>query len=224
MNVERGTWNGEPDYISLFAFHLQSHQNIPRFYLLRERHLPEVGRAAAAVVQAALAAAQLGRHLLAIDKGEHPLVVGTLQGIENGELRMEIFYFGEDVVVEMFVEAYILVDDVGGEQGQDAVEAVAGYEQLGGHNLVAQADGLAQQRAVVVHREQALVGGIAGVEQAHVHLTVGLPEVIAQHAIVEQQLHIVALQLQAVAVVALELNLRVAARLLLYQEEGNVER
>ena len=47
------------------------------------------------------------------------------------------------------------------QQGQDATEAVAGYQELGGHNLVAQLQCLAQQSAVVVHCEQALVGRVA---------------------------------------------------------------
>ena len=102
-------------------------------------------------------------------------------------------------------------------QREHAAEAFAGYQHLGGYNLVAQLDGFAEELAVEVDVEQTLGGGIAGVEQADVHLIVGTAEVIAQDAVVEQQLHVVLLFLQACAGSRrFALQVVVLARLLLH--------
>ena len=121
--------------------------------------------------------------------------------------------------MEVAVALGTLEDDVGAQQRQNATEALAGNEHLGGHNPVAQTDGLAEQLAVEVDVEQSAGGGVARVEQADVDLRVGAPEVIAQYAVVEQQLHVVLLLLQAGARrLGVALEVVVLARLLLHQQ------
>ncbi len=218
-----GVHDAEPD--GLFAGGLCArcllelrYDDVAGLRLLVGRHQPEVGRAASGVVQPRFGRAQLGGHLLAVDEGEHPLEVGALQWRELHQALVEGVEPWLHVAVEEAVARDTIIYDIVIEQGQYAPEALACHEQLGGHYLVAQLQRLAQQRAVVVHAEQPLVGGISRIEQPHVDMSVVAPEVIAQHAVVEQQLHVVALQLQSVSVVALVLNLHVLSRLLLYEQ------
>ena len=126
--------------------------------------------------------------------------------------------FGFYVAMEESVACYSFIYDVAIEQRQDASEAVAGYQELGSHYLVAQLQGFAQQGPVVVDGEQSTVGGVARIEQTGVYLAVTLAEIIAQHTVIEQQLYVVVLALQSVGIVTLVLYLHVLARLLLYQQ------
>ena len=73
----------------------------------------------------------------------------------------------------------IFIDDIVTEQRQDASKPLTGDEKLCGNNLIAQTDSLTEQGAVVVHRQQSLMGRIVGIEQTGIHLTVALVEVIA---------------------------------------------
>ena len=121
----------------------------------------------------------------------------------------------------MAVESVFLgvaVDDVRPEQRQYAPEALAAHEYLGGHNLVAQTDGLAEEFAVEVHVEQPLPGGVARVEQSDVHLCVCPSEVVAQDAVVEQQLYVVVLLVVECLSVCSALYVVVLARLLFHQQ------
>ena len=170
------------------------------------------------MVQTHLARPQTLRHLLAIDEGEHPLDIGTLQWLEASDGLLYSLHARQHKAMKIAVALHIFIYYVGIEHRQDAPHPFVGHQQLSGNNLIAQTDGFAQQRAVVVDAEQPLSGRIARIEQAGVHLAVALAEVITQHAIVKQQLHIVVLTLQTMTVVTLILNLHVLASLLLHEQ------
>ena len=91
--------------------------------------------------------------------------------------------------------------------GQDAGEAVLGDVIFGRHELVAELDGFAEELLVVVHHEQTLAGRILRIEQADVGLGIADAEVVAQHAVVEQQLHIVRLELQTVGALSAQVGI-----------------
>ena len=144
-------------------------EDVARLVLLAERHEPQVAGCSAAVVQPGLAAAQLVAQLLAVDEGHHALVVGPFQWTEGRNLGGDGRELGLHILVVDAVLRHIFIYTRGREQGHNAAKALAGHQQLGAHDLVAQADGLAQQLLVVVHGHQALGGRIARVEQAYVH-------------------------------------------------------
>ena len=118
--------------------------------------------------------------------------------------------------VEEAVLGCILVDHLVGQIRCNASEALAGNKQLGGYDLIAQADGLTEEGLVEVHVEQPLPGGVARVEQADVYLVGTAAEVVAQDAVVEQQLHVVVFLMLGVGQRAFYLH--VAPRLLLHQQ------
>ena len=96
-------------------------------------------------------------------------------------------------MMEEAVARDTFIYNVGIEQRHDTPDAVAGYQQFSSHNLVTQLYGLTKQRAIVVDSQQTFVGGIARIEQTGVYLHVALAEIISQDAVVEQQLHVMAL-------------------------------
>ena len=196
----------------------EGHDDIALFLLLAEGLQPQVAATAASMMQGLFAAAQLLGALLAKDEGHHALVVSALKGSERGELGVEGIYIGLDILMEIAIASHITIDDIGREQWQDATKAIASDEEFCGYNLISEFDGFAKQGAIVVDSHQTLIWGIARIEQAGIHLTVALVEVIAQNAVVEQQLHIVVLQLQAVGIVTQVFYLLVLARLLFYQQ------
>ena len=75
----------------------------------------------------------------------------------------------------------------------DRRKAIAGNGYLLCYNTVAQADGLTKQLLVVLDGQQTFGGGIFRVEQPDIDMVGQLLEVVAQHAIIEQYLHMVGL-------------------------------
>ena len=98
-------------------------------------------------------------------------------------------------------------------------ESLPCHEVFACHDAVAQRDGFGEESAVHLYGEQTLRRRKLGVEQTHIHGTVLEVEVVAQHAVVEQHLHIVFLYVQtAVAVVSSGGDVVVCARLLFYEQ------
>ena len=95
------------------------------------------------------------------------------------------------------------------------------------HQLVAKLDGFAEELLIEVHHEQPLTGGIFRIEQTDIGLGIRHAEVVAQYAVVEQQLHIMRFQLQAVGApppqfgishIHQQFDIVVLARLVLHQQ------
>ena len=87
------------------------------------------------------------------------------------------------------------------------------------HDEVADADGLSEQLLQVVHHDESVLGRILGIEKPEADAVETEVEIVAQYAIVEQQLHIVfLLHHAAVLAWALYLDVEVFARFLLYQQ------
>ncbi len=131
---------------------------------------------------------------------------------------------GRHLGLQVFVVEEVLrschVHHLGGELVECVLESLPGDLEGGCHELVAVLDCLAEELAVVRHYHQSVLRLVFGVEQTDVHPVVAELEVVLQHAVVEQQLHIVGLQLVAVVggVRLVPLDVHVPARLLLHEQ------
>ena len=95
-----------------------------------------------------------------------------------------------------------------------------GNLERGCHKLVAVHDGFLEEFLVECHYHQSVLRLIFGVEQTDIDEVVAQLKVVMQHTIVEEQLHIVWLQLVTVVarVGLVGLDVQVAPRFLLHQE------
>ena len=100
------------------------------------------------------------------------------------------------------------------------LKAFLGYLEGGGYQLVSVGDGFLEEFAVIGYHHQSVLWLILGIEQTDVYPFVAQLEVMLQHAIVEQKLHIVRLQLITVIawVCLMGLYVHVASRFLLHQQ------
>ena len=170
----------------------QARVDVAQLTLLGQRHVPQVGSGSPCAARRFTRANLLGQ-LLAVDEGEHALIIGPLQGRQLCHLVSKPYKGRLHVAV---VEGVLL--GIGEHHlWRDAVQyapcPLTGHVVVGGHNLVAQPDGLGKQFAVEVDVEKSLAGRVSGVEQSYVSLVLAAAEVVAQHAIVKQQLHVVVL-------------------------------
>ena len=128
-------------------------------------------------------------------------------------LRLQIL-----VVEEVLGASY--VQYFGRKFIQRMFEALLGYLEGGSNELVAVFYGFLEELLVVGHHHQSVLRLILGIEQTDIHAVVAQLEVVLQYAIVEQQLHIVWLQLITVIprIYLMGFDIHVASRFLLHQQ------
>ena len=99
------------------------------------------------------------------------------------------------------------------------LKAVTGHIQLPCHDEVPQLYRLAEELLEEVHHHQSMTCWILRIEQSYIRFINPQMEVLTQHAIVQQQLHIIGFQHHATMFVrSSRLNEEVLARLLLHQQ------
>ena len=102
---------------------------------------------------------------------------------------------------------------------EHAPEAMEGEVELPEDDGVAQADGLPKQLLIEIDDHQSAGQRVFGIEQPDVGLVVAYVEILAQHAVVEQQLHVVVfLLIRPVLVGKVALDVEVLARFLLHEQ------
>ena len=105
------------------------------------------------------------------------------------------FYLWFQILVVEEVLSACHIQYLGGKLVQRMLESFLGYFEGGGYQLVAVLDGFLEELLVVGYHHQSVLWTVFGVEQSDVHAVVAQLEVVLQYTIVEQELHIVRLQL-----------------------------
>ena len=105
------------------------------------------------------------------------------------------FYLRFQILVVEEVLSACHIQYLGGKLVQRMFETLLGYLEGGGYQLVAVLDGFLEELLVVGYHHQSVLWTVFGVEQSDVHAVVAQLEVVLQYTIVEQELHIVRLQL-----------------------------
>ena len=105
------------------------------------------------------------------------------------------FYLRFQILVVEEVLSACHIQYLGGKFVQRMFETLLGYLEGGGYQLVAVLDGFLEELLVVGYHHQSVLWTVFGVEQSDVHAVVAQLEVVLQYTIVEQELHIVRLQL-----------------------------
>ena len=105
------------------------------------------------------------------------------------------FYLWFQILVVEEVLGACHIQYLGGKLVQRMFETLLGYLEGGGYQLVAVLDGFLEELLVVGYHHQSVLWTVFGVEQSDVHAVVAQLEVVLQYTIVEQELHIVRLQL-----------------------------
>ena len=105
------------------------------------------------------------------------------------------FYLWFQILVVEEVLSACHIQYLGGKLVQRMFETLLGYLEGSGYQLVAVLDGFLEELLVVGYHHQSVLWTVFGVEQSDVHAVVAQLEVVLQYTIVEQELHIVRLQL-----------------------------
>lgn len=180
-----------------------------------QRHVPQVGHG----IAHALLLAHFRGQLFAIDKGHHAAEIGAfhvrqpLQGLGDG------LQSGQNVALEERCGDLFLVERGRRKAVEHASEAMERKVELPEDDGVAQADGLPKQLLIEIDDHQSAGQRVFGIEQPDVGLVVAYVEILAQHAVVEQQLHVVVfLLIRPVLVGKVALDVEVLARFLLHEQ------
>ena len=130
------------------------------------------------------------------------------------------FYLWFQILVVEEVLSACHIQYLGGKLVQRMFETLLGYLEGGGYQLVAVLDGFLEELLVVGYHHQSVLWTVFGVEQSDVHAVVAQLEVVLQYTIVEQELHIVRLQLITVItwIHLMVFDIHVASRFLFHQQ------
>ena len=177
---------------AFFAHESQFCVDVACLLLLCQGHVPEVGTA----VSHALLRSHFRYKLFLDDKGHHTHEVGSFQAVEPVEGCKCLRKLWQEVFMIEPVVLFPGVQCLWGKQWQYSANSVLCHPELRRHGLVAEADGLVQERLQRLHLEQSVGQRIFRVHQPDVCLFRGKAEVVLQNAVVEEQLYIMFLHME----------------------------
>ena len=200
---------------TLLSLYSQSYINVAGLYFLGQRHVPQVCHTAAYT----LLRTNFGCKLLTVNKRHHAAEVFPFERSEAFQRFGNCRYPRQKPPLVKLRVKSCRVHRIRREQRQHLVKARPGYHVVGGDNLVAQLDCLAEQVTVECNGQESVDRRVFGIKKTYVGPVETEVEVIPKDSVIKQQLHVMRLELAAaVATVAPRLDVPVLARLLLDEQ------